>query len=786
MKKGYKTVEGDEVLVRTCGWSPPGDHPVGCGMILHVKDGKLVKVEGDPEHPISQGRLCPRCLALTEFENHPDRIRYPMKRAKEDRGKDTWERITWDEALDILEEEVHKIWDNYGPESIFVSQGTGRQASLYAPPMANACFKTPNISFMMSGSSCYGPRTVVADFLLGAGYPELDYAQFLEQRYDDPEYEVPKYIILWGKSPLQSNPDGFYGHSIVDLMKRGSKLITIDPRLTWLGSRAAYHLQLRPGTDAAIGLAMLHVILGEDLYDHDFCEKWVFGVDELAEHVKQFTPEWAEEITWVPADTIRGAARAFATNSPSSIMWGLAFDTQQNGAQAGQAMLAIAAICGYMDIPGGIILALPSSFMGRWRFETSQYVDPEVFAKRIDAKEDHPAYATGPMCHPDSILTALETEQPYPIKMTYFYGSNPLSPTCYAEPERWYNALMKCDFNAAHDVFMTPTIMALCDLVMPLAGFAAQDAVVLPHFGRNTHFLGAINQAVDPGECKSDIEIDMIVGKRLNPEAWPWETAEEFFDAQIHTQYDWDFNDLRDAGVFQQKQIYRKYEKGLLRPDGEPGFNTPTGMIEVQSSIYDDFGEYDLPFFMEPAMSPYSTPELAKEYPLVLTTGGRDFVSFHSEHRQIPSLRNCTPDPLVTINPKTAAEHGINDGDWVLIENQFGKCCERARVSYEVSERVIHATHGWWYPEQDGEFPNFFGVWKSNINKLIPMYKVGKLGYGAPYKGVLCKISKVADPNAAMEDPTVYVPREDRGPNSLDDASDEKSPYLYQNFHPGE
>ena len=189
MKKGYKTVEGDEVLVRTCGWSPPGDHPVGCGMILHVKDGKLVKVEGDPEHPISQGRLCPRCLALTEFENHPDRIRYPMKRAKEDRGKDTWERITWDEALDILEEEVHKIWDNYGPESIFVSQGTGRQASLYAPPMANACFKTPNISFMMSGSSCYGPRTVVADFLLGAGYPELDYAQFLEQRYDDPEYE---------------------------------------------------------------------------------------------------------------------------------------------------------------------------------------------------------------------------------------------------------------------------------------------------------------------------------------------------------------------------------------------------------------------------------------------------------------------------------------------------------------------------------------------------------------------------------------------------------------------
>jgi anaerobic selenocysteine-containing dehydrogenase len=756
-------------------------------MILHVKDGKLVKVEGDPEHPISQGRLCPRCLALPEYVNNPNRILHPMKRAKEDRGKDKWEVISWDEALDIIEREVHKIWDEYGPQSIFVSQGTGRQASLYAPPLANAAFKTPNISFMMSGSSCYGPRTVVADFLLGAGYPELDYAQFFPDRYDDPEYVIPKYIILWGKSPLQSNPDGFYGHSIVDLMKRGSKLITIDPRLTWLGSRAEYHLQLRPGTDTAVALAMLNVIIGEDLYDHDFCDKWVFGLDELAEHVKDTTPEWAEPITWVPAETIRAAARAFATSKPSSIMWGLAFDTQQNGAQAGEAMLAIASICGYMDVPGGIILALPSSFMGRWRFETGQYVDPEVAAIRIDAKETHPAYAAGPMCHPDSILTALETEEPYPIKMTYFYGSNPISPTCYAEPERWYNALMKCDFNASHDVVMTPTIIGLCDLVLPLASFAEQDAVVLPHFGRNTHFLGAINKACQYGEAKSDIEIDMLIGKRLNPEAWPWNSAEEFFTAQIHTQYDWGFDDLREAGVFQQKQTYRKYEKGLLRPDGEPGFNTPTGMIEVSSSIYDDFGEYSLPFFMEPPMSPYSTPELYKEYPLVLTTGGREFGYFHSEQREVPSLRALCPDPLITINPKTAESYGINDGDWVLIENPYGKCCERARVSNEVAERVVHAQHGWWFPEQDKEAPNLMGVWKSNINRLIPMYKVGKLGYGAPYKNVLCKITKVTDPNAAMENPEDYKPPypDDRGPNSLPDSG-EKSPYLYETFHPGE
>ena len=431
-------VEVDGLIrVRTCGWSPPGDHPVGCGMFIYTdKDGKFVKVEGDPDHPISQGRLCPRCLNIGEFINHPDRIKYPMVRDKADRGKNTWRCVTWDEALDVFEAEVRKIWDNYGPETIYLFQGTGREATLYAPPFAQAVLRTPNCSFSMSGGSCYGPRCVVADFILGAGYPELDYAQFFEDRYDDPRYVVPKYIILWGKSPLQSNPDGFYGHSIVDLMKRGSKLICIDPRLTWLASRAEFHIQLRPGTDAAVGLAMLNVIIGEDLYNHEFCDEWVFGLDELAERVKDTTPEWAEEITWVPAEVLRGAARAFATNAPSSIMWGLAIDTQQNGTQAGQALLAIAAICGYMDVPGGILLSLPSSFMGRWRFETAQYVDPEVAAKRVDARETHPAYAAGPFAHPDEILTTFETGVPYQMHMAYFYATNPISPTVHAEPER--------------------------------------------------------------------------------------------------------------------------------------------------------------------------------------------------------------------------------------------------------------------------------------------------------------------------------------------------------------
>ena len=180
-------------------------------------------------------------------------------------------------------------------------------------------------------------------------------------------------------------------------------------------------------------------------------------------------------------------------------------------------------------------------------------------------------------------------------------------------------------------------------------------------------------------------------------------------------------------------------------------------------------------------MSPYSTPDLAEEYPLVLTTGGRSFVSFHSEHRQVGSLRSLHPDPLVTIHPATAARLGINDGDYVCIENPLGKCVERARVSKEVDERVVHAEHGWWYPEEDGEAPNLFGVWKSNVNRLVPMYKVGVTGYGAPYKNVLCKVYKVDGYEAAQSDPAAYVPRESRGPESM--TAGAPQPASYEAIH---
>ena len=527
--------------MRTCAWSPPGDHPVGCGMYLKVKDGRIVGVEGDPEHPISQGRLCTRCLSLPEYVYSDKRVTTPLRRAREDRGFDKWEPITWDEAMDLIEENVRRIQKDYGNEAVAVFQGTGRAATLYAPATAYAALQTPNAGSTLAGESCYGPRCGVANFILGAGYPGLHYAAFFSDRYDDPRYVVPEYIVLWGKDPLFSNPDGFFGHALIDLMKRGSKFITVDPRLTWIGARAAYHLQLRPGTDAALGLGLLNIIIQEDLYDHDFVEKWCFGFDDLAARAAEYPVERVAEITWVQSEAILAAARTIATAKPVSFMWGLAIDACTNGVQAGHCFLALAAITGNLDVPGGVTLAAPASFMGKWRYDCSLQVPPDIWSKQI-INPDHKAYVTRQHSHPDSMLDAMETGEPYGFKMAWFIGTNPL-PNMAVQPRRWQAAFEKPEFNVVSDVVMTPTAMAFCDVFLPVSTFAEQNGIVLPHFGRNTHFLGAMNKTIEMG-CKSDLEIAMMIGKRLNPSAWPWETVEEFFTDQIKDSLGITFDEL--------------------------------------------------------------------------------------------------------------------------------------------------------------------------------------------------------------------------------------------------
>ena len=248
----WKWEEDGMTVIRGTARSAPGCHNV-CGILTYVKDGKIVKVEGDPEDPYNQGRLCSRCLCVPDYIYHEDRLLYPMKRAREDRGQDKFERITWDEAYDIIEREFKRVAAEYGPECVAFCQGTGRD--IVQITRLNASMESPSKGVpYFAGNSCYLPRIASMACMLGDPC-FMDCSQFLPKRYDDPRYVVPEYCIIWGHQPFYSNADGFFGHWITDLMKRGMKVAVVDPQLTWIAAKAGEDwLRVRPGADGALAL----------------------------------------------------------------------------------------------------------------------------------------------------------------------------------------------------------------------------------------------------------------------------------------------------------------------------------------------------------------------------------------------------------------------------------------------------------------------------------------------------------------------------------------------------
>jgi anaerobic selenocysteine-containing dehydrogenase len=774
-----------------------------------------VKIEGDPDHPWNQGRLCPRCLALTQYLYHPDRLTHPLKRVGE-RGEGKWKRISWGEAFDLIEKRMKALKEQYGAESMIFLQGTGRDIGGWISMLAYA-YGSPNWVFGLSGLACYTPRLMVMWITQGDNCV-VDASQWLPQRYDDPDYQVPESITVWGQSLPASCPDGFFGHWIVDLMKRGTEIVVIDPRCTWLASRAKIWLQIRPGTDGALALGFLNVIINEGLYDEPFVKKWTnatflvrvndgrkrilresdlkrdgrednFVVWDMAaeqaaiwdsgkagfaspgvnpalegrfqvilangemadcrtvwtlvkEGVSGYSPEKVAEITWLHPEKIVAAARMYAECKPAALHWGLPIDTIPSTTPTAQAIAHLWCITGNLDVPGGNVIARYPLDVVTYPFHSGGGIlslPPEVHEKRIGAWKYGPIKDFRAWAHPDTVLEQIFTEEPYPVRGMWIQTANPIACTGL-EPKKWYDALKKLDFVAVVDLFMTPTAM-LADVVLPAATFLEKNSLKawwIP--------LQAIKRVVTTEECRSDIEINFELSKRFKPEL-PWKDVEEMFD-HILQPAGLTYAQLCERGwVLPPKghpsAPYRRYENGLLRRDGSPGFLTTSGKIELYSTWLERWGLEPLPYYEEPPFSPVSTPDLYKAYPLILTTGRRSSAFFHSEHRQIPWLREIEPDPVVEIHPQAAQELGIKEGDQVWVENWLGRCKRKARVTPVIHPKVVMVTHGWWLPEEEGSEPSLFGVWEVNVNQLIPMGHTGKSGYGCPLKSILCKVYKV-------------------------------------------
>ncbi|MGA2468092.1 MAG: molybdopterin-dependent oxidoreductase [Thermodesulfobacteriota bacterium] len=675
----------------------------GCGILAHVENGRITKIEGDPDSPLNRGTICAKGLAQIEKLNHPDRLKYPMKRTGE-RGEGKWNRISWDEALGTIAEKISEIIKGDGPRTISFAQGTPKGLELFLLIRLANLLNIPNIS--TTGNVCHMPRETASTLTCGF-FPIPDY-----------DYR-PACVVVWGSNLFQTNEEGILGSQLKRALDQGAKLIVIDPRKTAIASKADLWLQPKPGTDLALALGILRVIIYKDLYEKAFVEGWTKGFPELKEHLQQYPLEKVSEITWISKEKIIEVAHLFSQTKPACIQWGNALEHNPNSFQCARALLILMAITGNLDVPGGNVNRPAPPIMRPGEF---------ALVKKFPNKKEKilsPEFRLSTMMGfvpSQLIVKAILTEKPYPIRMMYIQGGNPL--LSYANAMETFRAMKKLHFLAVSEIFLTPTAQ-LADIVLPAAtNFEFDD---IGHFGLPHGFILARPKIVEPvAECWPDSKILNELGKRLGYGKYFWNDMRECLD-EILKPAGMTYDDFKNIGILKGKWEYRGYEK--------KGFNTPSGKGEIYSQQLKEWGYDPLPAYQDLSESP-----LLKEYPLIFTSA-KDPFYFHSAYRNISSLRKLSPEPIVLIHPETASHFGIDEGDWVSIETKQGTIRQKAKLNTEIDPRLIVLSFGWWFPERkDLELSG----WKeSNLNILTnndPPYEPA-IG-STSLRGVPCRIYK--------------------------------------------
>ena len=610
------------------------------------------------------------------------------------------------------------IKEENGAEFVAMGQGTGRPHTEWNLRFANA-FGTPN--FVSPSNNCYIPRVVASNITMGR-LPVCDIYGFGGVK--------PACIMLWGCNITQSGAaDGMCGGMLSRALKETRKVIVVDPRCIEPAKNADHWLQLRPGSEGALALSMLNVIINEDLVDHAFVDDYTTGYDRLVKHVRDFTPEWAEPITRVRASDIRAAARTFAGNSPACLQWGNGIDMSVCSFHTGRSLLLLMGITGNIDRPGSNVLWVPPAKVKQKsiiinRDHTGiQFLSEEQRQRKIGAGKF-------PFCrdaHPPTFWESVVTGNPYRVRGMWIAGSNPLLTS--TQGLKIEKALKEhLEFTVVSEIFMTPTA-ELADLVLPVSTWLEQDDVVHYHI---IWCVLARKKLAQIGEARDDRDIVLDLAHRLGLHyAFPWKNSEAYL-AWVLEDTGLDFEQFCEKGHLMGEMQYRKYEK--------EGFRTPSGKFEISSSIMEDMGLSPLPLYREPPLSPLSTPDLAREFPLILMSGTKVTNFFHSELRQIDSLRRRDPDPLAEIHPETAASLGIAEGDWVWIESPIARVKMRARLFDGIAPDVVNAQHAWWFPEED---PPEYGWKKSNVNLLFDNKHFDPESGAEPLKCYLCRVYKV-------------------------------------------
>ena len=715
-----------------------------CGVLAYVKDGEVIKIEGDPDYT-NQGGLCCRGTSALKHVHHPARINHCLKRAGA-KGENKWEQIPWDQGIREVAERLNQIKEESGAEAVATAGGTTRTDD-YARRRFFNIFGSPN-SFH-NALLCWIPTFMVETAVGGWSPFETDLGG-------------SRCVILWGMNPGASTLPSMHGYT--DLQLNGLKIIVVDPRYSETAKNADLWLPLRPGSDTALALAMAHTICYEGMVDFNFVINHCDGFDAIMDHLEKYSPEWAAPITWLDPEDIRKAARMYAMNKPSNIQWGCTWDQLGPDSVSGSHARAIMrALTGNLDCPGGDLIPGPSmTFLTDEELELNELLPEEQKAKQIGSNffklTSWPGYSkiadtavatwgkamtTEWFCeaHGPSVFKAIITGDPYRVRSLIVCATNPQS--CYGDSKMVLEALKRCEFLVTVEYWMTPAAF-YSDYIFPAAG-ALERPVMHTNYGA-TDSIQCSQRAMQPLYDRHDEytfwkELGLACGQ--NPEYWPWETEEDvYYDVIKPLGYPVSSYDefVEQYRMFFPPQHFKKYEKN--------GFCTQTRKFEFKSTILEELGYPPMPEYHGCGENEYDHPELLEEYPITLTTGGSPMPYHHSEHFNMPTIRYIAPEPYFTIHPELAEELGIKYGDWCWIETRRGRIRMRANVEPSIAPKAVWCPRGWWYPELGADDPEApFGCLISNTNVLtsVDNEHCDPIGGSWSNRGLLCKVYKCTD-----------------------------------------
>jgi anaerobic selenocysteine-containing dehydrogenase len=571
----------------------------------------------------------------------------------DERREGAWRRATWSESIAFIADRLERVRARYGPQALALYMGSTNQTidTVMVRRFARV-FGTPNVT--RTWSVCVGPKTIAYDATFGS--PRMPWCDLRHARY----------IVLWGTNPAVSQLHRYHGITadILAAQRDGAKLVVIDPRRIELAQQADLHLRIRPGSDLALALSLIRTIIAEGLHDRAFVERYTTGFDRLAEHIRPFTPAWAEARTDIRAADIEALAREFASTRPASLERREGVQHNAAATQTLRGMAILLALTGNVDVRGGL------------RFTPSRPLrEPPLPA-------DLPATA-GPFWHtrfplvddcsgglPEAILA----DGPSPIRALIVLKGNPMS--CFPNTEKTIRALKTLDLLVVHDLFETETA-ELADVLLPGCTFF-EKGEICPKSLRHDRRLHICSPVIPPlDEALPEWQFFCQLGHRLgHGQLFPYTTDADIVDA-LRAASGWTEADFAEQSVRDGRLL-------------ESGFATPSGKIELYSGLFERHGYDPLPTPVAPV-----TPRPGDPGRYHLITGARQSAFMHSQQRNVESLRSLQREPLAEVGETVAREVGLAGGEWIEVRTLMGAAVYRAVVSPHIHARTVSVPHGW-------------------------------------------------------------------------------------------